>query len=258
MGDFFKSNDYFSLIYKHGSLPIYKTNEFNFYRCVEFNESFYGKTVSELHAGNLRKCNGRYSRLFPNQKISYWADSPKTSRAEIKKHGASNDIITFWAYDDATSLMPITNSEENLVIVDGRKCGVQALIDKIDEGKNITEAEERLMTDILRQSPDCLVYDSRAYADGENYIFLEKGFKKLAIRQLRLRIGNRRVKNCQTIVCADTSDYIPWIKNYGCYFEPIARIGYDIEYQNTSEYKYYKSNYEKSRDRLLSAYDNCK
>ncbi|MBQ3795988.1 MAG: hypothetical protein II842_06845 [Butyrivibrio sp.] len=256
MGEFFKSNDYFRSIYKHISLPIYKTDEFNFYRCVEFNDNFYGKTVSELNAGNLRKCDGRYSRLFPNQKISYWADSPNTSRAEIKKHGASNNIITFWAYDDATSTIPITNSEQHLVIVDGRKCGVQDLIDKIDNGERITKDEEKMMEDILQQKPDCLVYDSRAYPGGENYIFLEKGFKKLAIRQMRLRLGNRNAKNAQTIVCADTSDYMPFIENYGCCFLPIARIGYKDEYLKTDEYLNYKNNHDKSLKKLRNAYDS--
>ncbi|WP_051594028.1 hypothetical protein [Butyrivibrio sp. AE3003] len=85
MGEFFKSNNYLRTIYKHKNLPVYVTDEFDFYRCVEFNESFYGKSVYDLHAGNLRECTGRYSKLFPNQRISYWADSPDTSRAEIKK-----------------------------------------------------------------------------------------------------------------------------------------------------------------------------
>ncbi len=250
MGEFFKSNNYHCSIYKHISLPIYKTNEFDFYRCVEFNDSFYGKTLIDLHSGNLRKCDGRYSKLFPNQKISYWADSPKTSRAEIKKHGASNNIITFCAYDDATSTIPITNSEEDLVIVDGRKCGVQELIDKIDRGDSITRAEEKLMTEILQQNPDCLVYDSRACSEGENYIFLEKGFKKLAIRELRLRLGNRSAKNSQSIICANTSDYLPIIENYGCCFLPVAKVGRIDEYLKNDVYKFYKKNYDENANRL--------
>lgn len=177
MGELFKSNDYLRTIYKHQSLPVYITDEFNFYRCVEFSDNFYGKTAYELHAGNLRKCTGRYSKLFPNQRISYWADSPNTSRAEIKKHGASNNIITFWAYDDATSTIPITDNDELLIIIDGRKCGVQKLIDKIDDGNALTISEENMMKRILEQNPDCLVYDSRAYKGGENYIFLEKASK---------------------------------------------------------------------------------
>ncbi len=82
---------------KHVEFSVYMTEEFDFFRCVEFNESFYGKTASELHQGNLRICNStnRYSGLFPGKKFSYWANSICTARKEIKKHGSSNNIITF-------------------------------------------------------------------------------------------------------------------------------------------------------------------
>ena len=52
----FKSQDYGRPIYKHINLPVYITDEFDFYRCVEFNSSFYGKTASTLFNGNLRIC----------------------------------------------------------------------------------------------------------------------------------------------------------------------------------------------------------
>lgn len=92
----FYSNHYLSVpIYKHKSLPIVETGEFDFYRCIPFQDSFYGKTVSELHAGNLRMSNGRYSKLFPGEKLSYWASDSKTARAEVKKHGANNNLLTF-------------------------------------------------------------------------------------------------------------------------------------------------------------------
>jgi len=90
----FISHNYGRPIYKHKDLPVYITDEFDFFRCVEFNNEFYGKTASTLFNGNLRECTGRYSKLFPNQKLSYWADSPITARAE-KKHGAGNNILTF-------------------------------------------------------------------------------------------------------------------------------------------------------------------
>lgn len=64
MSEFFKSQDYGRDIYKHRFLPVYITDEFDFYRCVEFQEAFYGKTVSELHHGNLRLCSDRYTKLF--------------------------------------------------------------------------------------------------------------------------------------------------------------------------------------------------
>ena len=71
-------------ILKHNTLPMIKTGEFDFYRCIQFSENLYGKTVSELHAGNLRlmRSDKRYSNLFPGQKLSYWADSPDTAMAE--------------------------------------------------------------------------------------------------------------------------------------------------------------------------------
>ena len=51
----FKSQDYGRPIYKHMDLPVYITDEFDFYRCVEFNTSFYGKTASTLFKGNLSR-----------------------------------------------------------------------------------------------------------------------------------------------------------------------------------------------------------
>ena len=125
----FISQSYGRPTYKHKELPVYITDEFNFFRCVEFNDEFYGKTASALFNGNLRTCSGRYAKLFPNQKLSYWANSPTTARAEIKKHGAGKNILTFWAYDDRTSTFPILQNEEPLIIIDGRKTGVQELID---------------------------------------------------------------------------------------------------------------------------------
>ena len=90
MGEFFP-NQYWGMdIWKHQELPIIESHDFNFFRCLEFNNSYYGKTVSELHSGNLRlsRKDNRYSNLFPGQKLSYWADSPQTARAEIKKWGS--------------------------------------------------------------------------------------------------------------------------------------------------------------------------
>lgn len=85
----FISQSYGRPIYKHEQLSVYITDEFNFFRCVEFKADFYGKTASTLFNGNLRICSetNRYAKLFPNQKLSYWADSPDTARAEIKSMG---------------------------------------------------------------------------------------------------------------------------------------------------------------------------
>ena len=232
----FKSQDYGRPIYKHIDLPTYITDEFNFYRCVDFNPDFYGKTASTLFNGNLRTCSGRYSKLFPNQKLSYWADSPATARAEIKKHGAGNNTLTFWAYDDSTSTFPTLPDQNPLVIIDGRKCGAQELIDKADNNIPLSKDERQYMEELLAQKPDCLVYDSHARKGGENYIFFEKGFRKLALRQLQLRFC-RSSGGCHSrIVCADTCDYIPYVESYGEYFMPKAKVRMDEAYLSSDEY----------------------
>lgn len=67
-------NQYWGMdIWKHQELPILESHDLNFYRCLEFKESFYGKMISELHSGNLRvsRADNRYSnclssRLFAN------------------------------------------------------------------------------------------------------------------------------------------------------------------------------------------------
>ena len=232
----FKSQAYDKITLKHRDLPIYETSEFDFFRCIEFREDFYGKTASELHNGNLRICEGRYSNLFPNQKLSYWANSMETARAEVKKHGAKNNLITFWAYDDNSSTFPTVIDGEDLRIVDGRKCGIQSLIDKVDNGEEITQDEQEILRLIIAEEPDCLSYDSHAVQGGENFIFFEKGFKKLSLRQVRLRLGNRPSKNACRIVCADSCDYTPFPKSYGEYFSPIARVEMDESYLQSEEY----------------------
>lgn len=252
-GKIFQSQDYGRPIYKHTDLPVYITDEFNFYRCIEFTPDFYGKTTSTLFNGNLRTCSGRYSKLFPDQKLSYWADSPATARAEIKKHGAGNNILTFWAYDDATSTFPILPDQSPLVIIDGRKCGVQGLIDKADSDISLSKKEQRYMEELLAQEPDCLVYDSHARQGGENYIFFEKGFCKLALRQLKLRFGRSEGGSNARIVCADTCDYMPFIECYGRYFVPKARVRMDESYLNGDEYLLRKQIYEKSCRRYREA-----
>ncbi|MBO5041019.1 MAG: hypothetical protein J6D09_07990 [Clostridia bacterium] len=239
--------------YKHRDLPIYITNEFDFYRCVEFVPDFYGKTASDLFNGNLRMCTGRYSKLFPNQKLSYWANSPKTARAEIKKHGAGNNILTFWAYDDGTSTFPTLLNQEPLIIIDGRKCGIQELIERVDRDISLTDSELKYLADILQEAPDCLVYDSHALEGGENYIFFEKGFRKLAMRELQLRLGRKDGGNNNRIVCATSSDYSPHIKSYGEIFLPKAKLGFDESYLSSEEYLCRKAvleqSYQKMRNR---------
>ena len=97
---------------------------------------------------------------------------------------------------------------------------------------------------IKAQDPDCLVYKSHARAGGENYLFYEKGFNKLALREVRLSLNGGRNRN--SVACAVSSDYLPVLEAYGCYFSPIARIGKDLTYPESSEYRMRKQYMELS------------
>lgn len=235
----FYSNHYLSMpIYKHDSLPIVETGEFDFYRCVPFQDSFYGKTVSELHAGNLRMSNGRYSKLFPGEKVSYWASDRKTARAEVKKHGANNNLLTFFAYDDATASFPTLSKERNLLrILDGVHFGFLDILLKIENGQTLSRGEAILIQKIMEEEPDCLAYESEIDRTKTNYIFFEKGFKKLAIRELRLRLGSEKKISKNMIWCAGTCDYTAYLESYGEFFLPKARLGRDPNYTSSEEYK---------------------
>lgn len=246
----FISQDYGSAVYKHKNLPLYVTKQFKFYRCVEFKESFYGMTASEFFSGNLRypHKNDRYSSIFPGQKLSYWADSPSTARAEIKKHGAGNDIVTFWAYDDATSTFPTTLDGEPLLIVDVRRHGLQGMFDRLDSGESASSEDIKKLAEIMSYAPDCLVYDAHARKGGENFLFFEKGFKKLALRELRLRFGREHGGNHNRIACAVSSDYSPVLEGYGYCFMPKARTGFVNTYLQNEEYRMRKEILEKRKN----------
>ena len=235
----FYSNHYLSVpIYKHKSLPIVETGEFDFFRCVPFQDSFYGKTVSELHAGNLRMSQGRYSNLFPGEKISYWASDRETARAEVKKHGANSNLLTFFAYDDATASFPTLSKERDLlVIIDGIHFGFLEILLKIENGIELTKGEKSLVQQIKQENPDCLAYESEIDRTKTNYVFFEKGFKKLAVRELRLRLGSEQKISKNIIWCAGTCDYTAYLESYGEFFLPKARLGRDSSYTNSEEYK---------------------
>ena len=249
----FISQDYGRPVYKYKDLPVYVTDEFDFFRCIEFKDDFYGKTASELFNGNLRFCSGRYTSLFPGMKISYWADSVQTARAEIKKHGAGNNILTFWAYDDGTSTFPTLPDQEPLIIIDGRKCGAQELIDKADAQIPLSDSEQKQMIELLSVNPDCMAFDSHAIDGGENFIFFEKGFKKLALRQIRLRFGRKDGGHHNRIVCADFCDYTPFVESYGEYFLPKAKIAMSADYCQSEEYKMRKQICEESHQKMWEA-----
>lgn len=95
MGKFFKSQDWGRTIFKHIDLPVYVTDEFSFYRCVEFREEFYGKTVSELFNGNLRTCCGRYSKLFPGKKYLIGQIVPILQEPKLKSMGHQKMLLLF-------------------------------------------------------------------------------------------------------------------------------------------------------------------
>ena len=232
------SNHYANLpVYKHRELPIIETGEFDFYRCVPFEDSFYGKTVSELHKGNLRLTSGRYSNLFSNRKISYWASNRVIARAEVKKHGASNSLLTFFAYDDATASFPTLSKERKFLrIIDGIHFGFIEIMLKVENGNTLTNGEKKLLQQIEQENPDCLAYESVLDKNKTNYIFFEKGFNKLAIRDVRLRIDENGIINKNRIVCAGTCDYSARLENYGEMFLPKTKIGQDPKYVLTEEY----------------------
>lgn len=238
MGELFP-NQYFGIqIWKHKGLPILETHDFDFYRCLEFKEIYYGKTISELHKGNLRlsRADNRYSNLFPGQKISYWADSPKTARAEVKKWGAKNNLLTFWAYDDGSSFIPTVYPVNNLRIVDGIHFGFDEILKKIRKQESLSHDEQDFIDRIALAEPDCLAYKSEVCRDGICYLFFEHGFKKLSLKEVSLRLGDYPGKNYNTITCAVSCDFTPSLKKYGYFFLPKAKIKYDEDYINTEEY----------------------
>lgn len=228
-----------SKIYTHERLPLILTDEFDFYRCIKFDDSLYGKTVSELHAGNLRvsRKDNRYSNLFVGQKLSYWADSPETARAEAKKWGSGNNLLTFWAYDDGSSYVPTVYPPQKLQIIDGTQIEFNKILKKLDHNEPLSREERNLIDDIAYEEPDCLAYDSEARKGGVNYLFFEHGFRKLSLREVRLNLGNLKGRNHTKIECAYSSSYIPYIQRYAACFKPIAKIGIDISYYKSDEFK---------------------
>ena len=222
----------------HESLPMIRTGEFDFFRCVEFNNGMYGKTISELHAGNLRlsRTDNRYSNLFIGQKLSYWADSPETAEAEIKHWGAKNNFITFWAYDDGSSIYPTVYPRKELEIIDGTEIGFNHILKKIERHAQLTPNEQDLVDWIAEEEPDCLLYESEACKGGINYLFFEHGFKKLSLKRVSLNLNDLKGKNNNEIECAVGCDYLPILEAYGNIFLPTAEVGRNDCYLYSDEY----------------------
>jgi hypothetical protein len=247
MSRLFPNHSYGQLVLKHKKLPLFMTQEFNFFRCIRFEDSFYGKTVSELHQGNLRikHSDNRHSALFPGEKVSYWADKIDTSRAEVKKHKSGNNLLTFWAYDDAVSTFPTMSNKEPVIIIDGRDLRFADILSKNENNEPLSNNDNDIIDAIMLENPDCLAYNSHVKDGAVNFLFFEKGFRKLAMREVSLRLGDYLGKNANRIVCADTSDYIPYVDMYGQFFERIARVSSNSEYFKTEEYNSRKAEYEK-------------
>lgn len=225
-------------ILKHRELPLLRSGEFDFYRCVQFTTCLYGKTVSELHAGNLRlsRLDNRYSNLFPGQKLSYWADSPNTAIAEAKKWGANKDLLLFAAYDDGRSYFPTIYPRMELQIIDGTQIEFNKILKKLEKHDNLTKSDRELIDAIAYQEPDCLAYESEACENGINFLFFEHGFKKLSLKEVSLKLGEKINRNHNKIICANSKDYLPNISSYGKTFLPIARIGKDSKYYDSDEW----------------------
>jgi len=64
-----------------------------------------------------------------------------------------------------------------LIIIDGRKCGMQGLLDKADNGIQLTKTEQDYIASLLALEPDCLAFNSHAKKGGENFIFLKRDFR---------------------------------------------------------------------------------
>lgn len=233
-----------SPVYFHRSLPMVKaTWEFDFYRCLEFKSKYYGKTISTLHAGNLRASkDGRYAHLFPGEKVSYWASDRTTATAEVRKYGAGLNLITFQAYDDASSAFPTTDCVEPLIVVDGRELGFANILDKLDNGDDISANDRKLIDKIQNEQPDCLMYESHVVDGTYNFLFFEKGFSKLSLREVLLRLEHKdpltqkRKVNRARICCAMSSDFAPHPEAYGEGFLEIARTFMDKSYLESDEY----------------------
>lgn len=239
-----------SSVLRHKDLPIYVTYEFDFFRCVTFRDSFYGKTLSELHSGNLRdnRSGNRYSNLFQNERTSYWSECKRIARSEVKVHEVGKSYLMFWAYDDSSSTFP-TSNETPLHIVNGMDLGFSTLLYKSENSIELSPHEHEVLDLIKEESPDCLVYESRVNPDYRNYLFFERGFKKLSLREVQLTINADGHINRNRISCASTCDYSPSTESYGYYFEPIARKKFDKAYLNSDEFRSRNSGYVQSINR---------
>ena len=92
----FESQAYGGYAHRYEGLHLIDADEFIFYRFVNFNEGMYGKTVSELHAGNLRTpgSDSRYAKLFPNHRLSNIGARPQCRQPKVNLRLVTRRMIS--------------------------------------------------------------------------------------------------------------------------------------------------------------------
>lgn len=236
------------VVLDHCTLPFFDADGLWFYRCVAFDDCMYGRTVSKLHADNLRvpgPLANRHSRLFCGHKVSYWADTKVGAIGEVRKWNgnAVRNRLIFMAYDDLSSTFPMMGVTSRLRIIDGRSSGFDRILEKDSKNKCLSQVEQQLVDDVLSESPDGLVYKSHTKRGHMNFLFFESGFNKLALRSVGLWLDGRKRR---LITCAHGSDYSPDLEHYGDMFMPVAKVKADVSYFSTAEYLARKQNYARS------------
>ena len=71
-------------------------------------------------------------------------------------------------------------------------------------------------------------------------MFFEKGFNKLVLREVNLRVDHN--KNRNDIYCSVGGGYTLDEESYGKYFAPIAKVKMNSDYLKSDEYLSRKSN----------------
>ena len=128
-------------------------------------------------------------------------------------------------------------------------------MNKIEGDKELSSNDKKLLSKIKELNPDCLAYESHAKDRAINFMFFEKGFYKLSIRDVRLRLGDRPAKNHAIIGCASGSDYSPSPKSYGKYFESVAKVRMNKKYLLSDEYISREAIYRESINELIAISD---
>lgn len=98
MTKLYSNHSHLSKVYKHNTLPITITEEFDLFWLCWIQWNFIWKNCQWTISWHFRNSNisNRNSQLFPNQKLSHWSVCSDTSCKEIKKHGSNKNILTFW------------------------------------------------------------------------------------------------------------------------------------------------------------------